>query len=260
MLDDDGRARDQLAQWGWSPERIAHELPELVIEPKPGEKLTVDESAWHEVFSWVHNDLNHYGRDRQEYTVAADDARTSLGLEKGWGPGKTRMYWDRAIDLNITTNRGRVELASLVGCSVGMLRSVWRVHGPLTSHAGMDQPGWKQRFLAAPNELHDREDLQLGQVETDVWTWIQRQRLAMRLMTSAADDDRVTRDFADGDHGAWEGELWGEYWDWAAHYGLSSQEGKYQLGRFVVGAFRLMESSTRLFGLPQRGVPDLVST
>lgn len=254
LLQHDQRAREELGSWGWSAERIDAELAPLDIEAKPGEIAPDIDTAWPDTFSWVHRDLNDYGRDRQVYTAEGDDARTRLGLtaDGGWGPRKMRHYWSQVLDASVTTNLGRVELGSLVGAAVGMLRSVWRVHGPLTTHAAMREPGWKQRHLPPVTPMAGDQLLYLSQIESDVWSWIQSEHADMRSHHTAPSDDSKTVELAGGDAGAWQGELWSEYWDWAVNKGLHTQEGKYLLGKFVVCAFRVFESAVRLYDEPKR--------
>jgi hypothetical protein len=259
LLQHDERAREELRSWGWSADRIDTELPPLDIEAKSDEYAPSIDTAWPDAFSWVHRDLNDYMRERGIYTPDRDDARTRLGLtdEKGWGPQKLKPYWSMVLDRSVTTNVGRVELGSLVGASVAMLRSVWRVTGPLTAHSDMRNPGWHQRQLRPLQPVPGQESLHLGQIETDVWSWIQLEHSEMRRdHTSDADDER-TRELAAGDPGGWVGELWREYWDYAVHLGIDTQKGKHYLGKFVVGTFRLFESTVRLYEEPRRVRRDI---
>jgi hypothetical protein len=254
LLQHDERARDELRSWGWSTARVDSELTPLDVAKKEDEFAPQIDTAWPDAFSWVHRDLNDYERDREVYTPSRDDDRTRLGLlhPDGWGPRKMTKYWDMVLERSVTSNVGRVELGSLVGASVGMLRSVWRVAGPLTSHSDMRHAGWRQRHLPPVRPLTGHESLYHGQVATDVWSWIQAEHTDMRRDHTSESDDERTRELAAGDPGAWEGELWREYWDYAVHHSLESQEGKYYLGRFVVCAFRLFESSVRLYEEPRR--------
>lgn len=259
LLQHDERAREELAGWGWSSARIDGELPPLDVVKKQDESAPAIDTAWPDAFSWVHRDLNDYGRDRGIYTPNRDDDRTRLGLTHpdGWGERKMRQYWAQVVERSVATNVGRVELGSLVGAGVGMLRSVWRVHGPLTGHVDMGRGGWKQRSLGPTSPLVGQEQLYLGQIETDVWSWIQGEHSDMRRDHTPRSDDERTRELAAGHPGAWEGELWREHWDYAIHLSLASQEGKYHLGKFVVCAFRMLESAVRVFDEPRRTRRDV---
>lgn len=256
----DQRARAELRSWGWSNERIDHELPPLLVGTAGSvDKPPPDDSAWHDSMAWVHEDIAWYWRRVGSAKVTqTDDARTADGLEgrSGWGPAKLRPYWEGVLAHSLATNRGRLELGSLVGASIGMLRSVWRVHGPLTAHSEMKQAGWQQRILEPTLEFADRPDLHHDQIATNVWTWLQQERLAMKRSSPADDDDRRTLELVDGDAASWSGELWDEHWEKAVNRGMALPDGRYRLGRFVAASFRLLESTTRIWGLPERTLSD----
>lgn len=257
LADDVVRARDELVSWGWSIQEAEQAIPELSLPSGDLDRFEIELGAWRDAFGWVHDDVNEYTRERAVYTRESDDERTSRGLTAadGW-IDRLERYLSAAIDHGPSSNQGRVELGSLVGVSVGMLRSIWRIHGPLTPHDELSRPGWEQRVLHPLSVDPRRSEQHFAEIDSAVWTWVQQERQAMRPGYPTADDDMWTVELDSGDPHAWQSEL-RRHWSWAVQEGLDSQRGKNSAGKSVVVAFRLFESAVRLYGRPRRQLRDI---
>lgn len=257
LSDDVDRAREELLSWGWSTSEAFEAIPDLNFPHVEVEQFGVELGAWRDAFGWVHDDVNEYTRDRVVYPIEDDDRRTLNGLSApgGWIE-RLEKYLNAAMSHGPASNQGRVELGSLVGVSIGMLRSIWRIHGPLTPHDEMARPGWQQRYLLPPEFGVKRRDQQIAEIDSAVWTWVQQERQAMRSLYPSAEDDVWTLEFSSGDHLAWASEL-RRHWSWAVQEGLDTQTGKFSAGKAVVVAFRLFESAVRLYGRPRRQLRDI---
>lgn len=257
----DHMAKDMLRQWGWSEKRIDESLNPMEIGAQQERPPTeIINWARNEALAWVHADLNNYEveqrRDigRSYYTPEIDDSRTRKGSagDDSWSD-KLQGYWNRMLSKGIATNGGQLELGSMLGASIAMLRSVWRVHGPLTTHADMANQNWKTpNRRIAPSQIDYESDLELSEIKSAVWTWIQTEYTVMRGKFPLDHDQRHTHQLEEGRPDAWAADIWDVHWREAHRLGLNSQEGKYQLGKFVVCVFRLFESVISEFGAPPR--------
>lgn len=262
IIEYDQLAKETLRSWGWTEQKIDSSLNAMDLA-SPTERPPTGIVNWarNEALSWVHGDLNSYEveqrRDlgRSYYTPDSDDLRTQKGLT---GPDtwheKLYGYWNRMLEKGISSNGGQLELGSMLGASIAMLRSVWRIHGALTSHSEMELLNWKRATTkrGRPQEFDYSSELQLSEVKSSVWSWIQTEYTMTRKDFSESRDRQHTKELEGGNPRAWHADIWDLHWREVQRLGFQSQEGKYQLGKFVVCIFRLFESVVAEFGSPPR--------
>lgn len=262
IVEYDQLAKELLRSWGWSEEKINASLNAMDLASQTERPPTgIVNWARNEALSWVHGDLNSYEveqrRDlgRSYYTPDSDDLRTQKGLI---GPDtwheKLYGYWNRMLEKGIASNGGQLELGSMLGASIAMLRSVWRIHGALASHSEMELLNWKRANAkrSRPQDFDYSSELQLSEVKSSVWSWIQTEYTVTRKDFSESRDRQHTKELEDGNSRAWHADIWDLHWREVQRLGFQSQEGKYQLGKFVVCIFRLFESVVAEFGSPPR--------
>lgn len=262
IVEYDQLAKELLRSWGWSEEKINASLNAMDLASQTEHPPTgIVNWARNEALSWVHGDLNSYEveqrRDlgRSYYTPDSDDLRTQKGLI---GPDtwheKVYGYWNRMLEKGIASNGGQLELGSMLGASIAMLRSVWRIHGALASHSEMELLNWKRAYARSsrPQDFDYSSELQLSEVKSSVWSWIQTEYTMTRKDFSESRDRQHTQELEQGNSRAWHADIWDLHWKEVQRLGFESQEGKYQLGKFVVCIFRLFESVVAEFGSPPR--------
>ena len=265
LVRQDKEARDELRSWGWSTDRITNSIPELEVNPsgEPTPPRAVKNNEWEYVLYSVNEDLLHFVEHRMPpvYTPQSDDERTRTGSLSTWREQKLNNYWTRlmAAGLDSPSGLGRLELASMAGTAVAMLRSTVRVYGRLASHQEMRATNYhKKPQPPLPSIDYSKSDV-LTAISADVWTWIRDEHHAKRNERSAEQDDAMTVDLVknQGTSG-WYGELWNDYFAYAQHNGLDTWLGRYSLGRFTTGLLQLLESSVRLYGpIPRRQMRDV---
>lgn len=264
LIRQDAEARTELASWGWSSKRIAESIPPLDVarntEPRP--PIAVVNTHWEDVIRRVNDDLLNFivQREPPVYSAELDDERTrSSNPLDVWRSERLQSYWDRMVSAGLETDRGRLELSSLAGTSVAMLRSAVRLHGRLTTHRDMERTGWKNRPQPATSGPDYTDLFALNEIDAEVWTWIRDEHRAMRSEFSENFDDEMLGRLSVGSSGGgWTGQLWNEYFDVARHSGLDTRWGRYHLGRFTTGVLRMLESSVREHGpIPRRQVRDI---
>ena len=254
-------ATNLLREWRWSEEKISLALNPMSLGGQHEQPPTgILRWARNEALSWVHEDLNNYEvRSRRElgrpyYTPSSDDERTRRGYT---GPDtwneKLHGYWEKMLSNSCKTNVGRLELGSLLGASIAMLRSVWRIHGPLTEHKDMQNTTWnKPNRRISPAPVDYESQLQLSNIKSSVWSWVQNEYSQMRSEYSDAHDRDHTLELVAGNSRPWEADIWDLHWNEVLRLGLDSQEGKYHLGQFTVCIFRLFEAVIFEYGAPPR--------
>jgi hypothetical protein len=223
----------------------------------------VRDEHWHEIFSWVHEDIVRFGRDRLLYLPISDDEKTQLPIDAndGWKVSKFDKYWQNTVSagLDLDNGLGRLELASMCVCAVSALQSAVRLYGPLPTHIELKHSSWKHRSSPAQLQFDYSNVHELNRIANDVFTWIQLEHKSMRELHPVASDDMRTHDFVRSPmDSSWQHELWNEYLAYIRSKGLKSVEGRYHLGQFATGSLRLLESAVRLFGpVPARKVRDV---
>jgi hypothetical protein len=265
LISHDSEARRELKSWNWSAEKIEESLPRLVVDlgstPRP--PSSVRDEHWHEIFSWVHEDIVRFGRERLLYMPLSDDERTRLSFDSadGWKVSKFDKYWQNMVNagLDLENGLGRLELASMCVCAVSALQSSVRLHGPLPSHIELKLTSWKHRSSATTTSFDYSNIHELNRIANDVFTWIQLEHKSMREMHPTLSDDVRTREFVQSpSDSSWQHELWNEYLAYVRSKGLQTVEGRYHLGQFTTGSLRLLESAVRLYGpVPARKIRDV---
>lgn len=267
LVAQDADARRELREWGWSAERIAQALPELVVDLESEHRppALVRDRHWHEIFTWVHEDIVRFGKERELYTPKNDDERTNRGWNAadGWLEAKFKKYWRNSLNAGLSDNAGlgRLELASMCVCAVAALQSSVRLYGGLPSHEELraNASTWKSKKVRRPSQFDYSSTHEVNRVSTEVFTWLQKEHRTMRGLRPIDEDNKATEDLETRGHDSrWGRELWNEHLDQAREKGLETIEGRYHLGLFTAAALRLLESSVNLYGpIPARKVQDV---
>lgn len=264
LIRQDSEARAELTSWGWSAQRIVDSIPMLDVAMKnePSPPIAVENIHWEDIIRRVNDDLLNFVMHREPpvYSAERDDIRTRAADPLGvWREERLQSYWDRMVAAGLDTDRGRLELSSLAGTSVAMLRSAVRLNGSLTSHREMERTGWKNRPQTATSSPDYSNLFALNEIDAEVWTWIRDEHRAMRSdFNEDFDDEMLRRLSVSSSDGGWTSQLWNEYFDVARHSGLETRWGRYHLGRFTTGVLRMLESSVRVHdAIPRRQVRDV---
>lgn len=267
LVAQDADARRELREWGWSDERISQALPELVVDRDSEHRppALVKDRHWHEIFTWVHEDIVRFGRERELYTPERDDERTGKGWKSadGWLEAKFKKYWRNSLNAGLSDSGGlgRLELASMCVCAVAALQSAVRLHGSLPTHEDLraNASTWKTRKVKKPAQFDYSSTHELNRVSTEVFTWLQKEHRKMRELRPIDDDNQATEEMETRGHDSrWGHELWQEHLAYAQQKGLETIEGRYHLGMFTAASLRLLESSVSLYGpIPTRKVQDV---
>jgi hypothetical protein len=246
----DQEARNELCRWGWTEARVEAELPPLNLgktvdfaQPPTG----IRNLYWHQACKAVNEDLLKFLGPSHRYTPLADDERTRRGTNaERWRSEKLDKYWAAAMVSGFGGGRAKLELLSLAGVAVGMMRSVVRTHGGLPSHAQMRKTNWKRLDLPkTPTGLESTPVAAQLRADAEVWLWIDQEYAEMSRSHPQETDDRRT----EHDPEAWHAELWNEYLTYAR---FDSVEGRVFAGRFSTATIRLLSSVIRVYGLPPR--------
>jgi hypothetical protein len=120
-------AEAHLSALGWSPVEVRAYLPAFVeAEPR------LAASAQSEVFEWL---IGERERQVHQFGAAADNehlVRDALRSD-GWWVTQLARYLERARELGLDDERGRLELAKFTATALGALESAVRLFGPIAA-------------------------------------------------------------------------------------------------------------------------------
>lgn len=265
LIRQDEEARNELRSWGWNSDRIKASLPRLEFETNSNQRahFALVNTHWEDVLRVICDDLINFldSRNPAVYSAKGDDDRTRGNRDalQLW-TDELQKYWQRTITAGLGHDKGldRLELSSLAGVSVAMLRSVVRTCGNLTTHREMERPFWEKgkKSIVASIDYEDKHSL--NEIDASVWTWIREEHRSMRKEHSEDNDDELTSEASKDSGGGWKAELWDVHLAYAKSHGLGTVEGRYHLGRFATAVLRMLESVVRVYGpIPRRIVRDV---